>query len=139
MAAKTTDQRRMGAMTVISSLILVAMIVWAGWSFALVSLGLVRDYDPHIEYDEAPHFGYDIPWAGGQTDWWNYTYAPLNETFPDDILDQLDNVLFYVAPEDPPQLWRSTAYDEYDGSSWAKTDTTQWSVGDGNIDSSEAT
>jgi hypothetical protein len=129
----------MGAMTVFSSLILVAMIVWAGWSFALVSLGLVRDYDPHIEYDEAPRFGYDIPWAGGRTDWWNYTRAPVNQTFPEDYLDMLDNVLFYVAPEDPPQLWRSTAYDEYDGSSWAKTSTTQWSVGDGTIDSWEAT
>ncbi|MHA2003861.1 MAG: transglutaminase domain-containing protein [Candidatus Thorarchaeota archaeon] len=142
MAAVTTDQRKMGAMTVISSLILVAMIVWAGWSFALVSLGLVRDYDPHIEYDEAPNFGYDIPWAGGQSTWWdniNYTNAPLNGTLPDDLFDQLNNVLFYVVPEDPPQLWRSTAYDAYDGSSWVKTSTTQWSVGDGTIDSWEAT
>jgi hypothetical protein len=128
----------MGAMTVISSLILVAMIVWAGWSFALVSLGLVRDYDPHIEYDEAPNFGYNINWSGGQATWWdniNYTDVPLDQQLPEDLLDQLDNILFYVAPEDPPQLWRSTAYDEYDGSSWTKTSTTQWSVGDGTIDS----
>ncbi|MHA2021227.1 MAG: transglutaminase-like domain-containing protein [Candidatus Thorarchaeota archaeon] len=142
MAAETTDQRKMGAMTVISSLILVAMIVWAGYSFALVSLGLVRDYDPHIEYDEAPNFGYNINWSGGQSTWWdniNYTDVPLDETLPEDLLGQLDNILFYVTPEDPPQLWRSTAYDEYDGSSWTKTSTTQWSVGDGNIDRWEAT
>ncbi|MHA2143210.1 MAG: hypothetical protein ACXADD_17160, partial [Candidatus Thorarchaeota archaeon] len=71
MAAVTTDQRRMGATTVISSLLIVAMIVWAFWSFALVGLGLVRTYDPHIEYDEAPNFGYNINWSGGRSNWFD--------------------------------------------------------------------
>ncbi|MHA2065320.1 MAG: transglutaminase-like domain-containing protein, partial [Candidatus Thorarchaeota archaeon] len=137
LAAVTTDQRRMGATTVISSLLLVAMIVWAGYSFALVSLGLVRDYDPHIEYDEAPNFGYNINWTGGRSNWFddiNYTDLPLDQQLPDDLLAMMNNTLFYVTPEDPPQLWRGTAYDQYDGSSWAKTSINQWSVGDGTID-----
>ncbi|MGY5861799.1 MAG: transglutaminase domain-containing protein [Candidatus Thorarchaeota archaeon] len=55
-----------------------------------------------------------------------YQDLPLNQTLPDDLLEQLENVLFIVDPYDPPQLWRSTAYDGYDGSGWTKTqvDTT---------------
>ncbi|MHA2312934.1 MAG: transglutaminase-like domain-containing protein [Candidatus Thorarchaeota archaeon] len=140
MAAVTTDQRRMGATTVISSLLIVAMIVWAFWSFALVGLGLVRTYDPHIEYDEAPNFGYNINWSGGRSNWFddiNYTDLPLDQQLPDDLLSQMNNTLFYVTPEDPPQLWRSTAYDEYDGSSWGKTSTGQHTLA--TIDRSMAT
>ncbi len=53
----------------------------------------------------------------------NVTYQdlPLNMTLPDNLLEQLENVLFIVDPYNPPQLWRSTAYDSYDGSGWAKT------------------
>ncbi len=140
LAAVTTDQRKMGATTVCSSLILVAMIVWAGWSFALVSLGLVRDYDPHV--DDPEPWDYPIPWAGGRTNWFddiNYTDLPLDQQLPDDLLSMMNNTLFYVAPEDPPQLWRSTAYDEYDGSSWGKTSSFRQSEGQGTIEPWEAT
>ncbi|MFX1415512.1 MAG: transglutaminase family protein, partial [Promethearchaeota archaeon] len=132
-AAVTTDDRRMGFTTVVSSLILVAMIVWALYSFVLVQFVGVRDYDPHTSYDDAIEWDYDIPWAGGQSSWFdniNYTDVPMNMSLPDDLLDQMENTLFYVAPEDPPQLWRNTAYDSYDGASWTKSDTTQWALGE---------
>ncbi|UCH03453.1 MAG: transglutaminase domain-containing protein, partial [Candidatus Thorarchaeota archaeon] len=132
-AAVTTDDRRMGFTTVVSSLILVAMIVWALYSFVLVQFVGVRDYDPHTSYDDAIEWDYDIPWAGGQSSWFdniNYTDVPMNMSLPPDLLDQMENTLFYVAPEDPPQLWRKTAYDRYDGASWTKSDTTQWTLGE---------
>ncbi|MFQ5833017.1 MAG: transglutaminase domain-containing protein [Candidatus Thorarchaeota archaeon] len=127
-AAVTTDDKRMGATTIISSLILVAMIVWATYSFVLVQFGWVRAYDPHTTYDDTPVFDYNINWSGGRSNWFeniNYTDVPMDLPFPDDLLGQMENTLFYVAPEDPPQLWRSTAYDSYDGSGWSKTSLTQ--------------
>jgi len=129
-AAVTTDDRRMGFTTIVSSLILVAMIVWALYSFVLVQFVGVRQYDPHTSYDDTIEWDYDIPWTGGQSSWFNYTDVPMNMSLPPDYLSQLENTAFYVTPADPPQLWRMTAYDSYDGAWWTKSDTTQWSLGE---------
>ncbi|MFX0107109.1 MAG: hypothetical protein ACFE7R_02405, partial [Candidatus Hodarchaeota archaeon] len=141
MSATVADQKRMGMTTIISSLILVAMLVWASYSFLLVQFGNVRQYDPHIDYDDAPFWGYNINWSGGRTNWFedvNYTDLPLDEFLPEDLLDQMNNTVFYVSPEDPPQLWRSTAYDRYDGSRWTKSSVSPYPLTDGLIDRATA-
>jgi hypothetical protein len=114
----------MGLMTIISSLVLVAMIVWGSYTFLLVQFNQVRPYDPHYEYDDIPDWPYQINWSGGRSNWFdnvNYTDFDLDDLLPDDLLSQLNNTIFFVTPEDPPQLWRSTAYDAYDGSGWSKS------------------
>lgn len=114
----------MGAMTIISSLVLVAMIVWGSYTFLLVQFNQVRQYNPHYEYDEVINWPYNINWTGGRTNWFqnvNYTNFNLNDFLPEDLLNQLNGTVFFVSPEDPPQLWRSTSYDSYDGSGWSKT------------------
>ncbi len=123
-AAETSDRRKMGLMTIISSIILVAMIVWGSYTFLLVQLNQVRPYDPHYEYDEIIDWPYNISWAGGRTNWFenvDLDNMSLDQPFPEELLSQLNNTIFFVTPEDPPQLWRSTSYDAYDGSSWAKS------------------
>jgi hypothetical protein len=114
----------MGLTTLISSIFIVASLVWATYNFAIIQSGAVRQYDPHFEYDEIPYWPYDNEFAGGRTNWFdnvNYTDFLIDQPLPDDILDHLDDVIFTVGPADPPQLWRVGAYDEYDGSSWGKT------------------
>ena len=84
----------------------------------------MRTEIPHERYDEVQPWPYNINWTGGSSSWFenlNYTDLPLNMSPPSDILQQLENVVFLAAPQDPPQLWRSTAYNRYDGSSWSKT------------------
>jgi transglutaminase-like putative cysteine protease len=95
----------------------------------MIQSGNVRAYQPHQPYDEIPPWEYDLDWAGGRTNWFenvNYTDLPLDQPLPDDILEQLENVLFIAEPDQPPQLWRNTAFDRYDGSSWAKTQRSQY-------------
>ncbi|MFX1483253.1 MAG: transglutaminase family protein, partial [Promethearchaeota archaeon] len=122
MSAATTTRKRMGLTTIISSLIIVATLVWAFYNFGLLQFGVVRDYPPHYEYDNIPYWPYTNDFAGGRTDWGgNYTTLPLNQTLPGDLLDQLNDVVFVVTPRDPGQLWRTSSYDYYDGS------TNQWS------------
>ncbi len=114
----------MGITTLISSIFIVASLVWATYNFVIVQSGAVRQYDPHYEYDEIPYWPYNNDFAGGRTNWFehtNYTDVLLNPPLPDDILDHLDEVIFTVGPADPPQLWRVGAYDDYDGSNWGKT------------------
>ncbi|MFW9789006.1 MAG: transglutaminase family protein, partial [Candidatus Thorarchaeota archaeon] len=123
-AATRTSRRRMGLTTLISSIFIVASLVWATYNFAIVQWGANRDYSPHFPYEYIPYWPYDNQFAGGRTNWFdnvNYTDVPLDQQLPDDILDQLDNIIFTVAPADPPQLWRVGAYDSYDGAHWGKT------------------
>ncbi len=122
-AATKSSRRRMGLTTLISSIFIVASLVWATYNFVIIQSGAVRQYDPHYEYDEIPYWPYDNEFAGGRTNWFdnvNYTDVNLNLPLPDDLLDHLEEVIFTVAPADPPQLWRVGAYDYYDGSNWGK-------------------
>ncbi|MGY5855182.1 MAG: transglutaminase domain-containing protein, partial [Candidatus Thorarchaeota archaeon] len=133
-AATKSSRRRMGITTLISSIFIVASLVWATYNFAIVQSGAVRQYDPHFKYDDIPLWPYDINWAGGRTNWFNnvnYTDVLIDQPLPDDILDHLDDVIFTVVPADPPQLWRVGAYDEYDGSNWGKTNIGTWPVDPG--------
>ncbi|MHA1963623.1 MAG: DUF4129 domain-containing protein [Candidatus Thorarchaeota archaeon] len=132
-AATKSSRRRMGLTTLISAIFIVASLVWATYNFAIVQSGSVRQYEPHFEYDEIPLWLYDIPWAGGTSQWFdnfNYTDGLVGQPLPDDILDHLDDIIFTVVPADPPQLWRVRAYDDYDGSSWGKTRIGTWPLDD---------
>jgi len=104
-AATKSSRRRMGITTLISSIFIVASLVWATYNFVIVQSGAVRQYDPHYEYDEIPYWPYDNDIVGGRTNWFdnvNYTDVLIDEPLPDDILDHLDDVIFTVAPADPP-------------------------------------
>ncbi|MHA1484625.1 MAG: transglutaminase-like domain-containing protein, partial [Candidatus Thorarchaeota archaeon] len=122
-AAKTEVRRKVSPITLISSLFLVATIVWATWSVINIQAGVVRLENPHEPYPP-DEWTINVNFNDWTSNWFeNVTYEdlPLNQTLPDNLLEQLENVLFIVDPYDPPQLWRSTAYDGYDGSGWTKT------------------
>ncbi len=122
-AAKTEARRKVSPMTLISSLFLVVTIVWATWSVLNIQAGMVRLENPHEPYPP-DEWEINVNFNDWTSNWFeNVTYQnlPLNQTLPDNLLEQLENVLFTVNPYDPPQLWRSTAYDRYDGSGWTKT------------------
>ncbi len=124
-AETTTTRKRMGLTTIISSIIIVSSLVWATYSFGVLQFGVVRDYDPHYKYDDIEYWPYDNNFTGGNTNWFdniNYTRVPLDLPLPDDLLDRLDDTVFVVEPQDPGQLWRTGAYDLYDGLSWGKSD-----------------
>ncbi len=123
-AAEVKPKRKMGITTILSSIFLLLTIIWAANTFIVIQMGAVRTNTPHEQYDDVTPWPYDISWAGGQSNWFenvNYTDIPMDQELPPDILDHLDDVVFYVYPDHPPQLWRTGAYDEYDGSSWGKT------------------
>jgi hypothetical protein len=114
----------MGITTIISSLIIVSSLVWAAYNFGIIQFGVVRNYPPHYPYDDIDYWPYTNNFTGGNTNWFdnvNYTDLPLDIPLPNDTLDQLDDVVFLVTPRDPGQLWRTGAYDQYDGSGWSKT------------------
>ncbi len=122
----TDKKKRMSITAFFSSLFLVVMVVWAFASFALIQGDLVYPYDkaPHEELDDVEPWDLDLNWAGGRTNWFdniNYTDLPLDQELPLDLLNFSDNVLFIAEPSQPPQLWRSSSYDNYDGSGWHKT------------------
>ncbi|RLI50125.1 MAG: hypothetical protein DRO73_04230, partial [Candidatus Thorarchaeota archaeon] len=120
-AARTISRKKMGISTLLGSIFIIATIVWGLVSFVEIQGNMVRTEIPHEEYSSVAPWPYNIEWSGGKSNWFdnlNYTDVPLDQQLPEDLLDQLDHVIFYVTPEDPPQLWRTGAYDEYDGSSW---------------------
>ena len=122
-AAKTKARRKVSPLTLISSLFLLITIVWATWSVLNIQAGMVRLENPHEPYPP-DEWEINVNFNDWTSNWFeNVTYQdlPLNQTLPDNLLEQLENVLFIVDPYDPPQLWRSTAYDGYDGSGWTKT------------------
>ncbi|MFW9961219.1 MAG: transglutaminase domain-containing protein, partial [Candidatus Thorarchaeota archaeon] len=124
MSAVTSTRKRMGITTLVGSIFIVASIVWGLYSFTLIQYGAVRPYEPHYEYDLIDYWPYTHNFTGGRTNWFdnlNYTDFQIDQPLPDDILDQLDNVIFIVAPKDPGQLWRQESYDFYDGAGWSKT------------------
>ncbi len=124
MSAEGTTRKRMGITAIISSIFIVASLVWGIYSFVLIQSGNVRPYDPHFEYDTIEYWPYTHDFAGKDSNWFdnlNYTDLQLNDTLPDDLLDRMNDPVFYVAPADPGQLWRIESYDQYDGSSWSKT------------------
>ncbi|MGV9103662.1 MAG: transglutaminase-like domain-containing protein, partial [Candidatus Thorarchaeota archaeon] len=129
MSATKVTKRRMSLVTLVSTMFLLATLAWALTTFYFVQTGNVRTQTPHEEYDEVEEWPYDLNWAGGRTNWFddiNYTDMPMDQELPDDLLDHLEDVLFAVEPQNPPQLWRKTAYDSYSGSSWSKSlDSTQ--------------
>lgn len=123
-ATSTTARRRMGVMTLLSSIILLMTLLWTTYNFVFIQFGLMRAEIPHEDYSTVEPWPYDINWAGGRSSWFeniNYTDLPMDLPPPDDVLQQLENVIFYAAPSNPPQLWRSTSYDHYDGSRWTKS------------------
>ncbi|MFW9794345.1 MAG: transglutaminase-like domain-containing protein, partial [Candidatus Thorarchaeota archaeon] len=123
-AATTATRKRMGITTIVSSIIIVSSLVWAAYSFGIIQFGVVRDYNPHQVYDDIPYWPYDTNFTGGRTNWFdniNYTDMPLDLPLPEDLLDQLDDMVFVVTPGDPGQLWRTGSYDVYDGSRWSKS------------------
>jgi len=120
----TTTKRKIGATTILSSLFVILMLVWGTMTLIEIQAGAVRDSPPHTPLDDIEPWLYDINWAGGRTNWFeniNYTDLPLDQMLPEDLLDQLNNTIFIVEPADPGQLWRSSAYNAYDGSGWSKT------------------
>jgi hypothetical protein len=123
-AATKSSRRRMGLTAIISAIFIVASLVWATYNFAIVQSGAVRQYTPHYEYDQIPYWPYDNGFVGGRTNWFdniNYTNVPINAPLPNDIGTHLDDIIFRAYPANPPQLWRTGAYDRYDGSNWGKT------------------
>lgn len=114
----------MGITAIVSSIVIVATLVWSFYSFALIQFGVVRPYPAHFDYDTIPYWPYTNNFTGGRTNWFdnmNYTNLEINQTFPDDLLDYLNEVVFVVIPKDPGQLWRQEAYNAYDGARWTKT------------------
>ncbi|TFG13003.1 hypothetical protein EU537_07695 [Candidatus Thorarchaeota archaeon] len=120
----------MGIITIASSLFIIATIIWGTYTLIMIQSGNVRAYQPHQPYEEIPPWEYDLEWAGGRTNWFenvNYTDLPLDQELPENLLEQMENVVFIAEPDQPPQLWRNSAYDEYDGSGWSKTQASQYS------------
>ncbi|MHA1957571.1 MAG: transglutaminase domain-containing protein [Candidatus Thorarchaeota archaeon] len=124
-AATTTEtKRKIGAFTILTTLVLIAAIVWGTYTVILIQGEAVRTQNPHERVSEVEPWEYNINWAGGRSNWFddiNYTDLPLDQQLPQDLLQQMNNTLFLVEPVDPAQLWRSSAYDRYDGSGWDKT------------------
>jgi transglutaminase-like putative cysteine protease len=123
-ATESTARRRMSITTILSTVFIMASIIWATVSFGLIQLGAVRAYPPHFEYDTIDYWPYTNDFAGGRSNWFedvNYTSVPVNGSLPGDLLDHLDDPLFVVMPADPAQLWRAGSYDYYDGSNWEKS------------------
>ncbi|MGY5876602.1 MAG: transglutaminase-like domain-containing protein, partial [Candidatus Thorarchaeota archaeon] len=127
-AAEATAKRKMGVGTLLSSIFLLVTIVMGLYTVILVQGGLVRTQDPHEEYDEVEPWPYNIDdWAGGRSFWFdniNYSNVDLLEPPPDNLDLLANTTLFIVSPNNPPQLWRSSSYDAYDGQNWDKSDTT---------------
>ncbi|MGY5881241.1 MAG: transglutaminase-like domain-containing protein, partial [Candidatus Thorarchaeota archaeon] len=124
MSAEGTTRKRMGITAIISSIFIVASLVWGFYSFVLIQSGNVRGHDPHFQYGTIDYWPYTNDFAGRDSNWFdnlNYTDFDLNDTLPEDLLERLNDPVFYVAPADPGQLWRIESYDRYYGSSWAKT------------------
>ncbi|MHA1905967.1 MAG: transglutaminase domain-containing protein [Candidatus Thorarchaeota archaeon] len=120
----TETKRKIGIFTILSSLFIIFLIVWGAYTFILIQAGQVRTAEPHTPLNNIDDWPYDINWAGGRTNWFeniNYTDLPLDQMLPEDLLAQLNNTIFIVEPANPAQLWRSSAYDSYDGSGWSKT------------------
>ena len=131
----------MGKVTLLSTIFIVASLVWGAYSVMMIQFEEVRTHSPHEEYDKVPPWEYDINWAGGRTNWFddiNYTDLPLDQELPEDLLEHLEDVVFYVEPTDPAQLWRVGAYDYYDGSSWSKTLSNEFGASSAIITESEA-
>ncbi|TFH07586.1 MAG: transglutaminase domain-containing protein, partial [Candidatus Thorarchaeota archaeon] len=124
MSAEGTTRKRMGITAIISSIFIVASLVWGLYSFVLIQSGQVRPYDPHYEYSTINYWPYTNDFAGRESNWFenlNYTDFQLNDTLPIDLLERLNDPVFYVAPANPGQLWRIESYNLYDGSSWSKS------------------
>ncbi|TXT56486.1 MAG: hypothetical protein BAJATHORv1_20075 [Candidatus Thorarchaeota archaeon] len=129
--SKRTSRRRVGFTTIISSLFLIATLVWGTATLIMIQMGEGRIQTPHQPYSEIEDWAYNIDWAGGRSTWFdniNYTDLPLDQPLPDDLMDQLENVIFIAEPASPAQLWRSSSYDSYDGSSWGKSRSDEYSV-----------
>ncbi|MFW9843792.1 MAG: transglutaminase family protein, partial [Candidatus Thorarchaeota archaeon] len=124
MSAEGTTRKRMGITALLSSIFIVASLVWGIYSFVLIQSGSVRQHDPHFQYDNIDYWPYTNDFAGRDSNWFdnlNYTDLRLNETLPEDLLERMNDPIFYVAPADPGQLWRIESFDQYDGASWTKT------------------
>jgi len=136
LSAATSTRKRMGLTTIISSLIIVSSLVWAAYNFGILQFGVVRTYPPHYEYDTIDYWPYNNNFTGGNRNWFenvNYTDLPLDMTLPEDLLDQLDDIVFLVSPANPAQLWRTGSYDAYDGSRWTKSQPSQLPLDDDDI------
>ncbi len=123
-AAEELAKKKMSKTTIISTLAIVIMLVFSVVTVILIQFDSVRTKTPHTQYEQVADWPYDIDWAGGRSSWFdniNYTDLPLDQELPEDLLEQMENVVFVAEPDAPPQLWRRSAYDAYDGSGWAKT------------------
>jgi len=124
LTAEGTTRKRMGITAIISSIFIVASLVWGIWTFGLIQSGNVRLHDPHYEYDTIDYWPYTNEFGGRDRNWFdnlNYTDFQLNDTLPLNLLDHMNDSVFYVVPADPGQLWRIDSFDQYDGSGWSKT------------------
>ena len=124
MSTEGTTRKRMGITAIISSIFIVATIVWSLYGFILIQSGSVRPYPSQYEYDLIKYWPYENGFQGGNANWFehlNYTNLPLNTPLPNDLLNHLNDTVFVVSPADPGQLWRMDSYDYYDGSGWSKT------------------
>ena len=124
MSAEGKTRKRMGITAIISSILIVATLVWGIYGFVLIQSGSVRQYDPHYEYDAIEYWPYTHDFAGSEGAWFdnlNYSDFNIDQPLPEDLFDMMNDPVFYVAPADPGQLWRIESYDQYDGSNWAKS------------------
>lgn len=124
MSTEGTTRKRMGLTAIVSSIFIVATLVWGFYSFYLIQSGIVRPYPAHYEYDLIEYWPYENGFAGDIPNWFqnlNYTNLPLEDPLPENLLDHLNDTVFLVAPADPGQLWRIDSYDYYNGAGWSKT------------------
>ncbi|MBD3406019.1 MAG: hypothetical protein GF411_07845 [Candidatus Lokiarchaeota archaeon] len=127
----STSRRKIGFTTIVSSIFLIATLVWGTTTLIMIQTGQGRIQTPHEPYTEIEDWAYNIPWAGGRASWFdniNYTDLPLDQPLPEDLMNQLENVIFIAEPSDPLQLWRASAFDSYDGSGWKKSSIAEYSV-----------
>ena len=128
-ATDTAAPRKMGTLTLLSAIFILVTVVWGAYTLILVQGGLVRSEIPHEEYTDVQNWPYNVNnWTGGTINWWegmNNTQASLNVPPPENLTSQENNTLYIIEPASPPQLWRASAYDHYDGGTWSKTSNNQ--------------
>ena len=114
----------MGITAILSSIFIVATIVWGFYGFLAISGPNPRQNPPHYEYDTIEYWPYTYDFAGSRGSWFdnlNYSDFNIDAPLPDGLLERMNEPVFIVIPADPGQLWRMDSYDEYNGATWSKT------------------
>ncbi|MHA2083904.1 MAG: hypothetical protein ACXABD_09130 [Candidatus Thorarchaeota archaeon] len=71
-AATTTEtKRKIGAFTILTTLVLIAALVWGTYTVILIQGEAVRTQNPHERVSEVEPWEYNINWAGGRSNWFD--------------------------------------------------------------------